>query len=404
MHLFGSSVINKIVSFLGNIIIVRLISKADYGVYSNANNILSFFCLLESFGMSTTLLQYGCVETGEKKKKIWEFCFTIATIFNVLLCIAIFFTGMFAKFSIEGTGHILMLMSFLPLARSIGDLQRVYMRTEFLNKEYARTNNVSTIVTVVLTIILSYWMLVNGMILATYLSAIIVIIYICVKYKINIPKFRIKVDKSLRKEIVNFSLISMLNNSTSSIMYLLDTFVLGVVVAQSVVTASYKVATTIPTALAFIPTCVMLYIYPHFAKKSNDTKWCMRNYKRVLFLFGGFNLCIVSVLFVFAPLFIRVIFGAQYLDVLIPFRILCINYFFHATFRTVPGQLLVTQKKLGFNTFVGFASSILNTILNLVLIPKYSAIGAALATFIVTFLFACMSTTYLYVVYKKQID
>ena len=83
---------------------------------------------------------------------------------------------------------------------------------------------------------------------------------------------------------------------------------------------------------------------------------------------------------------------------------MCFSYFIRATFRTVPGQLLVTQEKLGFNTFIGFASSALNTILNIVLIPKYSSNGAAIATLIVTVIFAVMSTIYLYIVLKKPIN
>ena len=48
------------------------------------------------------------------------------------------------------------------------------------------------------------------------------------------------------KKIIKFSTVCVINNSTSTIMYLLDTFVLGIVVANSAVTASYKVAQKFP--------------------------------------------------------------------------------------------------------------------------------------------------------------
>lgn len=41
-HVFGSTVINKIVVFASGLILVRILSKADYGVYTYANNIYSF--------------------------------------------------------------------------------------------------------------------------------------------------------------------------------------------------------------------------------------------------------------------------------------------------------------------------------------------------------------------------
>lgn len=41
-HIFGSSVINKIVTFASGIILVRILSKEEYGVYTYAENLLSF--------------------------------------------------------------------------------------------------------------------------------------------------------------------------------------------------------------------------------------------------------------------------------------------------------------------------------------------------------------------------
>ena len=67
VHLFGSSVINKVLGFVSSFILVRLIPKADYGVYSNADNIISMFCIFEGLGMTTTWLQFGCTKTGKEK-------------------------------------------------------------------------------------------------------------------------------------------------------------------------------------------------------------------------------------------------------------------------------------------------------------------------------------------------
>lgn len=146
----------------------------------------------------------------------------------------------------------------------------------------------------------------------------------------------------------------------------------------------------------------MTYIYPYFARHKDDGNWCLRNYKKVLLLFGLFNLLSVGGLILFAPSVIRIVFGKQYLDALIPFRLLCLNYIIQATFATISGQLIVSQEKLGFNTFTGILSSILNTILNLVLIPKYSSVGAALATVIVTMVISIFSTGFLFKILKEN--
>lgn len=402
-HLFGSSVINKIVSFMSNVILIRLIPKAGYGVFSNADNILGLFCLLEGFGVVSSFLQFGCTSEGEEKENVWSFSFYFSLIFQIFLSISIMVSALIFDFKIKGTGRLLLMMSLLPIVRLIRDMQQIYLRTELRNKEYAFANTFSTVITLLTAVLFSVFFLEVGLIIANYISAIASILLMYYKFDVKFPNFKNKLLQEKKKKIIKFSAISVINNSTSSIMYLLDTFVLGIVVASSTVTASYKVATKIPTALMFIPTCVITYIYPYFAKRKDDAHWCLKNFKNVTMILLVFNGIFIGLLIYFAPVIINLFFGNQYQDVLVIFRLLCLNYIIQASFGRISGQLLVSQEKIKFNTFMGFFSSILNTILNLCLIPLYSSTGAALATLIVTAVASFSKWGYLYGVLKRKI-
>lgn len=50
MHMFGANVFNKIISFSGTILLVRILSKGEYGVYAYVQNIFVFFFVIERFG------------------------------------------------------------------------------------------------------------------------------------------------------------------------------------------------------------------------------------------------------------------------------------------------------------------------------------------------------------------
>lgn len=50
MHMFGANVLNKVISFSGAILLVRILSKGEYGVYAYVQNILSFFFIVEWIG------------------------------------------------------------------------------------------------------------------------------------------------------------------------------------------------------------------------------------------------------------------------------------------------------------------------------------------------------------------
>ena len=140
-HLFGSSVINKILGLLSSVVIVRLIPKEEYGLYANANNILGLFCVFEGLGMTTALLQYGSTTDGYHKQQTWSFTLYFAVAFQIFLSALILTCALTVDYKMKGTGHLLLLMSFLPLVRSVRDMQNIYMRTELQNREFARANN-----------------------------------------------------------------------------------------------------------------------------------------------------------------------------------------------------------------------------------------------------------------------
>ena len=374
-HLFGSSVINRVLSLFSAIVLMRLIPKSEYGIYANANNILGLFCISEGLGLSSAMLQYGCTWNGDKKQRLWSFCFYTSALFNLILAIAIIFVGLTVNFSIPGTGQYLVAMALLPFVRFISEMQRIYMRTEFRNKDFAKANTFSTTVIVALSILLSFMFLVYGIIAAHYLAGLLTIVFICYYLKVRFPSPTFRLPKPEIKEIVKFSLTAALCNSSAIIAMLMDTFLLGIIVAQSSVTASYKVATMIPTALAFIPTCVMTYIYPYFAKNAEDGQW---------------------------RFWIVILFGDQYLDSAPALCVLVLNYFIAATFAGVCGQLLTTQKKLTFNLTVGIIGAILNVVLNMLLIPSFGAVGAAFATVSATIFTAVTSSIYLVRLYKSK--
>lgn len=403
-HLVGSSVTNKVLSFACSFLLIRIIPKEEYGIYANADNLLGIFCLLEGLGMTSTFLQFGCTNEGTKKQAIWTYCFYVAIIFQVLISFSVLFTALFIPIKIVGTNVLLALMAFLPIPRLIRDMQQVYLRTELKNKEYAYSNTFSTIASVVLSCSLSILFHAKGLVIAGYITAIITIVFIAVKGQVRVPSIthRFDLEKCERRQILKFSIVCVINNSTSSLMYLLDTFILGIVIASSTVTASYKVASKIPTALAFIPACLMTYIYPYFAKHKDDGKWCLSNYKKVMYGFGIFNFAVSGILIALAPVVIRIIFGEQYMDAIVPFRLLCTNYALQATF-TISGQLIVSQEKLLFNTFLGIVSGVMNTGLNLVFIPQYASVGAAIATVATTTITGIISTIYLTKLFKKNI-
>lgn len=213
------------------------------------------------------------------------------------------------------------------------------------------------------------------------------------KVKVNFDAERCTCDE--KKSLISIAGISLLNNGMSKLLYIADVFIIGLVVPNEEVIASYKIATTIPTALLFIPAALVVYIYPLFARNKDNREWLLRNYKRTVLGMGALNAVITTILVAFAPFIITLLFGKQYNDAVEIFRVLCIGYFVNGTFRTISGNLLVTQRKLKFNFWESLIVSVANIALDYILIKQYGSMGAAIATVSVTVLSAVINTPYL---------
>ena len=403
-HVFGTTAINKIIGFLSGIILVRLISKSEYGIFSYANNLLNFFMIACGLGAASGVLQM-CSERREEetKKQLYAYASSSSFFINCILSVIILAVAFFVPLKIEGANFCLAIMAFLPIFSYTYEMQVFYLRTQRRNKEYSYSNTFSTFTIFVLSCILSYFFKIKGLVIAKYVSFAISILFVFLCFKVNYPIIKkAKLSKEIKKQFWGISAISMLNNGMSSLMYLLDVFVLGIVIPDSTVVASYKLATNIPTALAFIPAALVTYIYPYFALHREDKAWVRKKYMLAVTALAVFCSLIAIGMFIFAPFIIRILFGAEYLDAVPCFRVLSISFAISAVFRTLPGNVLVTQRKLKFNLFTAILSSAINTILNVIFITRWQSIGAAYATLATIIITGVLDTGYLaYVLNKK---
>lgn len=398
IHIFGSRVINQMITFLSGIALVRIISKTQYGVYTYTNNIMSFFMLLSGLGITSGILQI-CSEQYDNPqytRRTFIYGTKLAVIFNVILGILIAIFSFIVPLRVNGANSLLTMMSMLPVGIILFELIQVYYRYNRLNKMYSYYSSTNTLIILTFSVVGAILWSIEGLIFFRYLAYIISISIgiVIFKFPRSIFKEKVELESSQKHDLLKLSLVSMVNNSTGHLIYILDIFIVGLVIPNESVIASYKVATIIPNALIFIPASLMVYVYPYFASHKDDKKWVSKNFFLIIKYFGVFNLLITIFLMIFAPLIIKIIFGIQYLDAVAPFRILSLGYFFSATFRKVVGNLLVTQRKLKFNFWLGIVEGVINIISNIILVNYMGSIGAAITSLVIVILSSIIGVRY----------
>lgn len=405
-HIFSSQVLNKIVAFCSAIFIVRLLSQTDYGVYSAANNTLNIFLLFSGLGTTAAILQYGSESYQDPAKKgaYIRFGVKVGVGFNILLCAAMALWALFGPLGIQASKPFLLMLCLMPMLYYLGDAVAMCLRVDLLNKEYSLYNSLNTVLVFVATMAGALIGGISGVIslrYVAYLAAILITAYLGRK-AFALPKGK-SLTKAEKGDFLKIAVISTANNGISQMLYLIDVFLIGMIVKDAEILGSYNAAMQIPNALTFIPLAVMIYVYPYFARHNQDMDWVRRHYKKLLGYSALLNGVISLLLFVCAPLIIRILYGEKYMDSLHVFRILSIGYFFAAVFRIPSGNILVTLKRLRVNLIVSIASGVLNVALDAWFIYLWGSTGAAVATVSIYVFSGLCSTGYLlWLLYGKK--
>ena len=87
-HIVVGSVLTKVVGLVGSILVVRLISKSEYGIYGYYENLNSYLLIFLGFGLSTGLLRYLVIAEDGCKRDCFLFSIRRGSAWNVLIVLA----------------------------------------------------------------------------------------------------------------------------------------------------------------------------------------------------------------------------------------------------------------------------------------------------------------------------
>ncbi len=404
-HIFGSAFINKVIQFAASILLVRILSKQLYGVWSYAENILQFFLLIQGLGCVVGFLQFSSA-TNDQNKKMSYFKFTLilGVLTNSLIAIAIMVFAYFGSLPIKGSLTVLSYLFLFPVFSIIFDSIQMYFRSSFENQKFAYLTTVNSATFLIFSIIGAYYWGLPGVALGRYSAVLISIIFggFFLKHTLKLFFNAPNLLKSEIKEFMSFSLISMLSNIFSSLLFLLDVFFIGYLLKDELMVASYKIATIIPFAMNFLPMTIIIYVYPYIVQLAHDKEKIKLKVNQLMKILLIVNSLISLFCIVFAELIIKIVFGSRFIDAVPAFRILMISYIIIGSFRSPLGNTLNALKKVNYNLIVVIVTGILNIVLDYILISNYKMIGAALTSLSVSALSVMMSYSFYNYTLKKK--
>lgn len=381
LHILSSSFFNKACTFVGNVFVVRILTKAEYGTFGYADSIMAFIINFAGLGMTSGVLQFCSEQRDEREKLAYaKFGLNFGVLSSFILSVGCLVYGAFGSFSIHGSKLVFMVYSFYPVTYFLFSYYSVVFRYRKENKKYAFLTNINAVIYAVVEIIASYFVNEFGMVVALYLSTIIASMVGMRYMKKNMNSGEFRLNREQKLGIIRYSSYSFLSYAMTNLLLVLDIFLIGTLIADPATLAVYKIAVTIPLTMMIVPNSIVVFVYPYFAEHQKEYDWLKANFKKLIGNSIMVNFLISGSLVIFAPFIISTIWGQAYMDAVTPFRILSLNYFVQGTFRFTTINIMNALNRVEVVLIANIAAVVIDLGLDLWLIPRYGMIGAAVAT------------------------
>jgi O-antigen/teichoic acid export membrane protein len=376
--LLVANIISYLLGFFTTLYTARYLGVEGFGVLSLALSITGIFAVFTDFGLSPLTTR----EVSRNKLLARKYIGNVIII-KILLAILTFALAILVVYILGYPQSVKTIVYLITLSIIFGSLTGIFnsIFQAFQKMEYISFNiilNSILMITGILTVI-HYGLGIIALASVYFVSSglILILIFIIYSWKFFLPKIDIDLNfwKPTLKEASFFGLSSIF----VVIYFYIDSVMLSIMIGNSAV-GIYNAASKLIFVLLFIPGVFLTSIFPlmsqHFESSKNLLK--MEYEKSVKYLFA-IAVFIFVYGFIFADKIILIIYGTEYGASILALQMLI--FVVPIIFVTsLFGNILGAINKQRIITIVAGMIALFNIIVNLILIPKYSYLGASIAT------------------------
>ncbi len=380
--------ISKILGYAYRLIAARF-GPAEYGLLSLGLALFNVLMIIAMLGLNQGVLRY--ISFYRTKKDYSNIKGTIlsatgiTTFFSLILATLVFLLSDWIAnsfFHEPRLGLVFKIISFvIPFDAVKNILFNIIRAFENVTYEIYSRNIVETLTKVLFTLlflILGYKLL--GATIAFDL-ALLISFFMALFYTSKVfPQFNTTKASYTLKKLLTYSLPLVINNLTILVMLWTDTLLIGY----------FKTPTDVGIYNAAAPTAAMMYLFPQALLAlflpvltglyaQNNLKDFNTVYRIAVKWITLTNAALLSLFILLSVPLLHLFFGASYISGAAVLIILSLGYFIYYI-ALISNNILLIYEKTTTILYASSAGSILNILLNILLIPHYGIAGAALAT------------------------
>jgi O-antigen/teichoic acid export membrane protein len=382
---FLASAVTLPLGFVITIALGRYLGAGDLGLYRMTSTIYGIALLITAVGIPAAMIKY-VAEFKDDRTKFNQIASSgvITSLFLGIGFIALFYfsSGLFANtFNMPELSGLLKLLSpVFPFALVSGALLGLLNGLREM-KKYAAATIIHSILMVIVTVVLIYYGFgVAGAVIGIVLSAVgncLYLIFVSRNY------FEITFSEYVptAKNMLQFGWKLVAGNAINQVNYHADILLIGYFLTATDV-GYYAVAVGLSKFFWIIPQSIQTITYP-----ATSEYWAENNHSALQTMIDKsmkYSACILLPIGLgvgfFANDIITTIFGEEFIYSVLPLLILLVGTIIGGATGRAIGSTLAGIGRADLNPKMSAASATTNIILNIILIPSFGIVGAAIAT------------------------
>lgn len=354
----------------------RILGKEGIGIFSYTNSITQYFILIGTLGIASygnRQIAYVRDDKNKLSRTFWSICVfkVITTVLSLIFYLSIF------SFDYQ-YGYIFIIQSINILSATL-DITWLFTGLEDFKKTVTRNLFMKILCILGVFILvktrndLNIYILL--MALMNFLGNFIMWLYV--------PKIVLKVKLNLKEIFSNFkpTVYLFIPQLAVQIYSILDKTQLGILSNVGEV-GLYEQSQKIIRLLLGIITCLSAVMLPRMSNifANGDTKTMNKYFNVSLKCVTYISIPMAFGLIAISDQFVPWFFGPDFIQVSVLIKVLTPIFFFIGISSVMGNQYLIPTNRIRPYTFSVVLGSVVNLLLNLILIPKYQAVGTCIAS------------------------
>lgn len=384
--LFAGLAAELLISLVGKVIIARYLGKVDYGGVALGATLLAMTATVVLAGIHTGVGRYlpRFDHESDRNGLVWSALIIVGSLSVLATGIGVLWADWIAVrvFDEPGLSNLLTVFALAVPAAAVMRLtigisqgyQRSLPKVAIRNLTFPITRLLGVAAVVLVG---AGSVAVAGAYLGAYVTAAVVgLIYLWKQtdFRLSIP------ETAHTQELVSFSAPLFLTGALSLILSDIDTLMLGFYASQADVGVYNVVYPTAVLLLAFLRSFRFIYM-PRISQldEAGEVDRISRNYALITKWLFLTTTPVLVVFIVYPRAVVGLLYGAEYASGGLALSVLAVGFYVHSVIG-LNGTTLTSLGRTRTILYINIVAAVVNIGLNVVLIPEYALIGAAVAT------------------------